>query len=92
MSDFGKISTAILVGAIAGAVVGVLFAPDRGSETRRKISEKSQDLIDQLSDKIDEGMGVLSSLRKKAENIKDKYTMEGEANSSRSGRPRTSEI
>jgi gas vesicle protein len=80
MADVGKILSAVALGAVAGAALGVLFAPDKGSETRRRISEKSQDLVDQLSEKIDEGMSVLSNLRRKADDIKNKasgFAMEG---------------
>ena len=66
MAAYGKVISALLVGAAAGAVLGVLFAPDKGSETRRKIGKKTDDIIDQLSSKIDEGKEALSKLRRKA--------------------------
>ena len=88
MADASKILSAVALGAIAGVALGVLFAPDKGSETRRRISEKSQDLVDQLSEKIDEGMSVLSNLRRKADDIRNKagFAMEGSEGEGNRGR------
>lgn len=49
----GKSVLAVLAGVAAGAAMGMLFAPDKGSDTRQKISKKSGDLADALNDKID---------------------------------------
>jgi len=49
-----KIITGLMIGAAAGAILGVLFAPERGSETRRKISEKGNDLADSLKNKFND--------------------------------------
>ena len=38
----------ILGGLAVGAILGILFAPDKGSNTRRKIAEKGTDLKDNL--------------------------------------------
>ena len=38
----------ILGGLAVGGILGVLFAPDKGSNTRRKIAEKGTDLKDNL--------------------------------------------
>ncbi|MCF6131439.1 YtxH domain-containing protein [Flavobacterium wongokense] len=44
---------ALLAGAAIGAAVGVLFAPDKGSETRKKMKEGLDDLKDQAKSKWD---------------------------------------
>lgn len=46
----GKIIGALLIGAAIGGALGILFAPDKGSETRKKIAGKTGDLTHQLND------------------------------------------
>lgn len=57
--EAGKVLLGTLAGVAIGAIVGVLLAPDKGSETRRKLSEK--------------GTGYADGLRNKVEGLKDKY-------------------
>lgn len=51
-NNTGKLIGAVLIGAAIGGALGILFAPDKGSETRRKISDKGHDLTDAMKDKF----------------------------------------
>lgn len=76
MSDNGKILGALVLGAAAGAVLGLLFAPSKGSDLRTKIKDNAEDLIDELTEKIKEGKDTLSGMKDKVkskmEDVKDK--------------------
>jgi len=50
----GKILLGVLAGVAASALIGILFAPDKGSKTRRRIIEKGVDYSDELSDRFEE--------------------------------------
>ena len=41
MSDSGNTVLGILAGTAVGAVLGILFAPDKGENTRRKIADQA---------------------------------------------------
>ncbi len=68
-NNTGKIVTALLLGAAVGSVLGVLFAPDKGSETRRKIAAKGEDLSNAFRDQFDE---FLDEVKQEASLFKDK--------------------
>jgi len=76
MSDTGKILSALVLGAAAGAVLGLLFAPSKGSELRQKIADNTNDIIDELNDKINQGKDMIADLKSKASSkvndLKDK--------------------
>jgi gas vesicle protein len=43
----------VLVGFALGFVAGMLLAPDKGSETRKKIAQKGKDLKNKFNDFVD---------------------------------------
>ncbi|MBK6834307.1 MAG: YtxH domain-containing protein [Bacteroidetes bacterium] len=51
-NNTGKIIGALVVGAAIGGILGILFAPDKGSETRKKIVGKTDDFKDALKEKF----------------------------------------
>lgn len=63
-----KVLLGVLAGIAAGTLLGVLFAPDKGSETRKKISKKGEDLTDTLKGKFDEFLeGITEKFEKEKE-------------------------
>lgn len=50
----------VLGGVAVGAVLGILFAPDKGTETRKKITKKGKDLKDNLKDTAEKYKGKFS--------------------------------
>ncbi len=55
MSKQSKILLGILGAAAAGVIAGMLIAPDKGSETRKKIKNKAKDYADNLNGVIEKG-------------------------------------
>jgi len=61
----GKIVLGILAGFAAGAILGILLAPDKGSNTRQKIVDMKNDMTDKVKAKFDElAHTVTDSLKK----------------------------
>ncbi len=57
-----KIIGALLLGAAVGVAVGILLAPDKGSETRKKMADGASDLATDAEEEIKE---VIDALKKK---------------------------
>lgn len=66
----------VLVGITTGVVLGVLFAPDKGSETRKKIKNKSIRAKESLKEEFDNFLDTVSkkyhSVVKNGEEILEK--------------------
>jgi gas vesicle protein len=67
MKSSGKILAAVAAGIAAGAILGILFAPDKGSETRRKISERGKRFSDDAKDLMQKGRDKLNDLTEEIE-------------------------
>ncbi len=50
----GKILLGVLAGVAAGIVLGVMFAPDKGWNTRKRIDKKLGHYSDDVQDKFGE--------------------------------------
>lgn len=62
----GKVVLSVLAGAAIGAVTGILLAPDKGSVTRKNISDKSDAYAQKLNKKY---KGVVDGLTQKFESM-----------------------
>ncbi len=59
-SDTGTVLLALLTGAAIGAGVGILYAPDKGTKTRKKIKKKAIDAKDELTERVNRASEELS--------------------------------
>ena len=63
-----KVLIGIVAGLAAGAVVGILLAPDSGTNTRAKLSTKGQGMVDDLKGKFND---FLDGFMSHVETVKD---------------------
>ena len=67
----GKVVLGVLAGLAAGAALGILMAPDKGTATRKKISRKGNDYVGELGEKFNE---FIQGITKKFESMRDEAT------------------
>lgn len=52
MNNTAKVLIALAAGAAAGAVLGILFAPAKGEETRENLKKKGKQFADEITQKF----------------------------------------
>jgi len=67
----GKVLLGVLAGIAVGATLGILFAPDKGSKTRKKIQRKGDEYADELGEKFSD---FISSVTEQFEKVKAEAT------------------
>jgi gas vesicle protein len=78
MNSSSKTILAIMSAAAVGAIIGMLVAPEKGSDLRRKITDATGDWTTQLSDLLAQGKEQLNSLKNKAANEASNFASENE--------------
>ncbi len=63
----GKVIVGIMAGAAVGAALGVLYAPDKGSKTRKKIMAQKDAYVSDLEDKFN---GFVETVASRFESLK----------------------
>ena len=78
MNSTGKVLLAIIGAAAAGAIIGMLVAPEKGSELRKRISDTTGDWSNQLSQLLAQGKEQLQNLKNTATNEAENAGSEAE--------------
>ena len=89
MSNNGKIFLGIVAAAASGAIIGMLFAPDKGSGLRKKIGKSVNDWTDEVvkainnsTEKINEAVDKAGGKVKNAAEEGANYANRAKASSS----------
>jgi gas vesicle protein len=77
MNSTSKVLLAIIGAAAAGAIIGMLVAPEKGSDLRKKLSDTAGDWTSQLSQLLASGKAQLDNLKQTASNEAENLTEEG---------------
>jgi gas vesicle protein len=86
MNDNSKVLVGLLAGLAAGAALGLLFAPEKGTETRDKLSQSLKDLGDSIKDRAADEINnlsafkdkVVTSVKSKLQQTEDEFADENE--------------
>ncbi len=57
----GKIMTGIAFGAAIGSLLGALYAPEKGSKTRKQLSKKGTEYADELKNRFNDMLDGLKA-------------------------------
>jgi gas vesicle protein len=75
----GKVVLGAVAGLAIGAIGGILFAPEKGSTTRRQIMDKGEGYVDDLKTKFDELRDSLTEKFEKTKQDLEGYAEKGKA-------------
>lgn len=73
-----KLIVGILGAAAAGVIIGVLIAPEKGSDLRSNIKKTAEDWVDEISDWMGKGKEYLSEMKGRMASGAEELKEEGE--------------
>lgn len=65
----GKVIIGTLAGVTAGTILGMLFAPEKGTITRQNISQKKTEFTDAMKEKVNQ---YADTLNQKLDDLREK--------------------
>ena len=74
MTTRTKVFLGIVGAAAAGAAIGLLMAPEKGSDLRKKIKQSAQDWANQIADLVASGQEEIKNLASKGSDMVNDYT------------------
>jgi gas vesicle protein len=75
MNDNSKVLAALLAGIAAGAAIGLLFAPEKGTDTRDKLNDSLRNLADSIKERASDEISNLKDAKNRmADNLKSKFS------------------
>jgi len=75
----GKVVLGTLAGLAIGGILGVLFAPEKGSVTRQKMVDKGYDYADELKSKYNDFADTISEKMHSAKEFAQEMAENGKA-------------
>ncbi|HEU4574898.1 MAG TPA: YtxH domain-containing protein [Chitinophagaceae bacterium] len=70
MKNSSKVLIALGAGIAIGGLLGVLFAPDKGKDTRKKIADSGKKFSDEIEKKFRRGKEKFSDLK---DDVKERF-------------------
>jgi gas vesicle protein len=75
----------LFIGFVAGLLAGVLFAPGKGSKTRKRIARRGRELKDKFNDMVDSVSDKFESLEEEADEFAEKAKQKARSYSGEAG-------
>jgi gas vesicle protein len=79
MNNTVKVILGVLAGLAVGTMLGVLFAPNKGTDTRKKITKKGEDYVDTIKEKFSEFLDGITDRFEKAKEEGEEMVSNGKA-------------
>jgi gas vesicle protein len=66
-----KVIVGLAAAAVAGAAIGMLLAPEKGSDLQKRIKEEANRWIDEVKKLLNQGLDASRELRSKVQDAED---------------------
>ena len=74
MNSTTKFVVGLAAAAAAGAVIGMLFAPEKGKDLQKRLANGTKDWLAELGSLLDIGKDVVNKVKTTGENAVDEFS------------------